>query len=98
MAAKNPIKTEEIISTKGRRSYKGTVVSDKNDKTIVVLVSTYKKHKLYGKAYLSSKKYHAHDEENRARIGDLVSIEETRQQSKKKHCRLVKILERKGKV
>lgn len=69
----------------------GVVVSDKNDKTIVVLVETHKKHAKYGKRVKYSKKYYAHDENNAAKVGDLVTIAETRKLSKTKSWRLVSI-------
>lgn len=76
-----------------RRTMVGRVVSDKMDKTIVVLVETYKKHPLYGKRVKYSKKFKAHDENNTAKIGDLVEIMETRPLSKDKRFRLVRIVE-----
>ncbi len=72
----------------------GKVVSDKTDKTITVLVETYKKDPLYGKRVKYSKKYAAHDEKNEAKIGDTVRIAETRPLSKSKHFRLVEIVEK----
>ena len=75
-----------------RKELVGKVVSDKMDKTIVVLVETYKKHPLYGKRVKYSKKFKAHDENNQAKIGDQVQIMETRPLSKDKRHRLVKIL------
>ena len=63
------------------------------DKTIVVAVETYKKHPLYGKRVKYTKKFKAHDEENRAKIGDVVRIMETRPLSKDKRWRLVEIVE-----
>ena len=72
----------------------GKVVSDKNDKTITVLVETYRKDPLYGKRVKYSKKYAAHDEKNEAKIGDTVRIAETRPLSKNKHFRLVEIVEK----
>lgn len=72
----------------------GKVVSAKNDKTITVLVETYKNDKLYGKRVKSSKKYTAHDEKNEAKKGDTVRIAETRPLSKTKHFRLVEIVEK----
>jgi len=79
---------------KTNRELVGKVVSDKTDKTITVLIETYKKDPLYGKRVKSSKKYAAHDEKNEAKIGDTVSITETRPLSKTKHFRLVKIIEK----
>jgi small subunit ribosomal protein S17 len=76
-----------------RRTMTGRVVSDKMDKTIVVLVETYKKHPLYGKRVKYSKKFKAHDENNTAKTGDIVEIMETRPLSKDKKFRLVKIVE-----
>ena len=61
-----------------RKVYTGRVVSDKMDKTITVVVETYKKHPLYGKRVKYSKKFKAHDEQNEAKIGDIVRIMETR--------------------
>ncbi len=68
---------------------KGIVVSDKMDKTIVVSVSRFVKHPLYGKFYKVSKKYKAHDAENKYKIGDKVEIVETRPISKDKRFRVV---------
>lgn len=76
-----------------RRTMVGRVVSDKMDKTIVVLVETYKKHTLYGKRVKYSKKFKAHDENNTAKTGDIVEIMETRPLSKDKSFRLVRIVE-----
>jgi len=71
----------------------GKVVSDKMDKTIIVAVESYKKHNLYHKRIKSTKKYKAHDENNTAKIGDVVKIMETRPLSKDKRFRLVEIVE-----
>lgn len=67
-----------------KRILTGTVVSDKTDKTVTVLVERKVKHPLYGKIIRRSKKYHAHDEGNDYRPGDVVRIEETRPISKTK--------------
>ncbi len=72
----------------------GKVVSASNDKTITVLVETYKKDSLYGKRIKYSKKYAAHDEKNIASVGDTVRIVETRPLSKSKHFRLVEVVEK----
>lgn len=72
----------------------GRVTSDKMDKTITVVVETYKRHRLYGKRVKYSKKYKVHDEHNQAKVGDIVKIMETRPLSKDKYFRLVEILER----
>ncbi|MBI2453373.1 30S ribosomal protein S17 [Candidatus Peregrinibacteria bacterium] len=66
------------------RTKKGVVTSDKNDKTIVVTVNTYKMHPKYKKRYRTSKKFHAHDPENKHKVGDEVVIYETRPLSKLK--------------
>ncbi|MDT8862282.1 30S ribosomal protein S17 [Alkalihalobacillus sp. MEB130] len=76
-----------------RKVYRGRVVSDKMDKTISVLVETYKKDRLYGKRVKYSKKFKAHDENNTAKTGDIVEIMETRPLSKDKRFRLVTIVE-----
>ena len=77
-----------------RRVLTGTVVSDKMDKTITVLVETYKNHPLYHKRVKYSKKYKAHDENGVAGIGDTVKIMETRPLSATKHFRLVEVLKK----
>ena len=77
-----------------RKVYRGTVVSDKMDKTITVIVETKKTHPLYGKRVKYSKKFKAHDENNEARMGDKVEIMETRPLSATKRFRLVKIVEK----
>ena len=69
----------------------GKVVSAKNDKTITVLVETYKKDPLYGKRVKSSKKYAVHDETNKAKVGDIVRIAETKPISKTKRFYLKSI-------
>ncbi len=75
-----------------RKSREGVVVSDKMDKTVVVSVETMKRHPLYGKTMRTSKKFKAHDEENRAKVGDLVRIRETRPLSKDKRWVVEEIL------
>ena len=77
-----------------RKTYRGTVVSDKMDKTITVIIETRKTHPLYGKRVKYSKKFKAHDELNEARIGDFVEIMETRPLSATKRFSLVKVLEK----
>ena len=76
-----------------RKVYVGKVVSAKCDKTITVMVETYRKHPLYGKRVKYSKKFTAHDELNQAKEGDIVEIMETRPLSATKRYRLVKIVE-----
>ncbi len=77
-----------------RKEFIGTVVSDKMDKTVVVMVETLVKHPLYGKYIKRRKKFMAHDENNECKIGDKVLIEETRPLSKRKRWRVKQILER----
>jgi small subunit ribosomal protein S17 len=78
----------------GRRQERlGRVVSDKGDKTIVVKVDTIKAHPRYKKVVRRSKRFHAHDEQNAAKIGDVVKIIETRPISKRKNWRLAEIIE-----
>jgi len=77
--------------TLARRAIQGVVASDKNDKTIVVLVETHKRHSKYGKRVKYGKKYYAHDENNEAKVGDTVTIMETRKLSATKRWRLVSI-------
>jgi small subunit ribosomal protein S17 len=77
-----------------RKVQVGKVVSDKMDKTIVVAVETYKKHDLYHKRIKYTKKFKAHDENNDAKIGDVVKIMETRPLSKEKTFRLLEIVEK----
>lgn len=78
---------------KERKTYQGRVVSDKMDKTITVLIETYKRHPIINKRVKYSKKYKAHDEQNSAKMGDIVRIEETRPLSATKRYRLVEIVE-----
>lgn len=77
-----------------RKTYRGTVVSDKMDKTITVAVETKKMHPLYGKRVKYTKKFKAHDENNTAREGDTVVIMETRPLSATKRFRLVEVVEK----
>jgi len=76
------------------RKLSGRVVSDKMNKTVTVLVERRAKHPIYGKVMKLSKKYHAHDEENSAQIGDIVEIEESRPYSRSKSWRLSRMLEK----
>ena len=75
-----------------RKELTGRVVSSKNNKTITVLVETYKKDPLYGKRVKSSKKYAVHDESNKAKVGDTVRIVETKPISKTKYFYLKEIV------
>ena len=77
-----------------RKERTGVVVSDAADKTIVVRIDRRTTHSLYGKTVNQSKKYHVHDEDNAANVGDTVRIIETRPLSKTKRWRLASIVER----
>jgi small subunit ribosomal protein S17 len=77
-----------------RKVYQGRVVSDKMDKTIVVEIATRKIHPVYGKRVKYSKKFKAHDENNEAKIGDIVRIMETRPLSATKRFRLIEVVEK----
>ena len=77
-----------------RKTRIGKVVSDKMDKTVVVAVERLVQHPLYKKAVKKTVKFKAHDENNEAKIGDTVRIEQTRPLSKEKCWRVVEILER----
>lgn len=78
------------------REITGVVSSDKVDKTIVITSTTRKTHPLYKKQYTVNTKFMAHDEKNEAKVGDLVTIRETRPISARKHFKLSKINERGG--
>lgn len=81
------------MSEKVVRTLTGKVVSDKMNKSIVVLIERRVQHPLYGKSIRRSTKLHAHDENNSAKIGDIVTIRESRPISKTKAWTLVKIEE-----
>jgi small subunit ribosomal protein S17 len=79
----------------GRRIQKvGRVVSNKMDKTIVVVVETLKRHRIYKRTYKQTKRFYAHDEQNACQIGDIVRIEESRPLSKLKRWGLIEIVKR----
>ena len=77
-----------------KRTLTGRVVSDKMEKTVTVLVERRVKHPLYGKIVTRSKKYHAHDEKNEFKAGDMVLIEECRPIAKTKAWRVSKLIEK----
>jgi small subunit ribosomal protein S17 len=81
-------------ATKLNRTLTGTVVSDKMDKTVTVLIERKTKHPVLGKIIRVSKKYHAHDENNECHEGDVVMIEECRPLAKTKSWRVSKLLEK----
>lgn len=81
------------MSEKTVRTLTGRVVSDKMDKSIVVLIERRVQHPLYGKSIRRSTKLHAHDENNTAKTGDVVTIKESRPISKTKSWTLVEVVE-----
>jgi small subunit ribosomal protein S17 len=83
-----------MSATNLKRTLTGTVVSDKMDKTVTVLVERKVKHPVLGKIIRVSKKYHAHDETNEFHQGDVVTIEECRPLAKTKSWRVSKLLEK----
>jgi small subunit ribosomal protein S17 len=76
------------------QTFVGRVVSDKMNKTVTVLVERRVKHPLYGKIVMQSRKFHAHDENNECKVGDLVEIAATRKLSKTKAFRVASVLEK----
>lgn len=92
---KKDINPEDMIESRGHRKVRqGVVVSDKMDKTCVVMVSWKMPHPLYKKTVKRSKKFKVHDESNECGIGDIVEIMETRPVSKDKYFRLLRIIEK----
>ena len=86
---------EQNVPVRGRKkSWLGKVVSDKMDKACIVAVERRVQHPVYKKYFKKTTKLMAHDEKNEAGIGDLVKVVECRPLSKRKSCRLVKIIEK----
>ena len=83
-----------MVDRQIRKTKTGVVSSDKMDKTVTVAVERKVKHPIYGKFVNKTTKFHAHDEKNEARPGDVVKIMETRPLSKTKRWRLVEIIEK----
>ncbi|MEF8723809.1 30S ribosomal protein S17 [Candidatus Accumulibacter phosphatis] len=81
-------------TTSSKRTLVGRVVSDRMDKTVTVVVERRVKHAIYDKIMMRSSKYHAHDDGNEAKAGDLVEIQECRPLSKSKSWVVTKLLER----
>lgn len=91
------VQQEEAVKAESRNRRKtrtGTVVSAKMTKTVTVVVERRFAHPLYGKGVARTKKYHAHDENNEFKVGDVVRIMETRPMSKTKRWRVVELIER----
>lgn len=86
--------SSEIVARGMRKVRTGKVVADSADKTVTVVVGRRFAHPLYGKQVTRTKKYHAHDEANKFRIGDTVRIMETRPLSKTKRWRVVELINR----
>jgi small subunit ribosomal protein S17 len=78
-----------------RKTRTGTVISDKMDKTVVVLVESLRRHPLYKKVVRHTSKFKAHDEANACKVGDVVKIVETRPLSKDKRWRVVEVISKK---
>jgi len=86
--------TQTAKVSKVTRALTGRVVSDKMNKTVTVLIERRVRHPLVGKIVTRSRKYHAHSENNEYKVGDLVTIEETRPISKTKTWKVVKLVEK----
>jgi len=84
-----------VAVSRGRRKVRdGVVVSDRMEKTVIVLVQDLKPHPLYKKVVRATRRFKVHDEENRCHVGDRVRITETRPLSARKRWRLVEVLEK----
>jgi small subunit ribosomal protein S17 len=84
---------DQVKQTTSKRTLVGEVVSDKMDKSVTVLIKRQLKHPLYGKIIERSKKYHAHDEANQAKVGDVVEIQEGRPISKTKSWTVTRVVQ-----
>jgi small subunit ribosomal protein S17 len=83
----------EQVKESSKRTLVGEVVSDKMDKSVTVLIKRQMKHPLYGKIIERSKKYHAHDESNQVKAGDVVEIQEGRPISKTKSWTVTRVVQ-----
>ncbi|MGB7480466.1 MAG: 30S ribosomal protein S17 [Burkholderiaceae bacterium] len=81
------------VKQASKRTLTGKVVSDKMDKTVTVLIERRVKHPLYGKIIMRSNKYHAHDESNQAKAGDIVEIQEGRPISRTKAWTVTRVVQ-----
>jgi small subunit ribosomal protein S17 len=86
--------TQTAPAAKNTRTLVGRVVSDAREKTVTVLIERRVKHELYGKIVGKSRKYHAHDEANEFKIGDMVEISESRPLSKTKNWVVTRLVEK----
>jgi small subunit ribosomal protein S17 len=91
-------KVEAPPRTTRRKVRQGVVVSDKADKTLVVSVERTVRHPIYGKVVRRTKRYHAHDEQNEGKVGDIVRIMECRPMSRLKRWRLLEVVSRPERV
>ena len=98
MMAEEQAKSEGTAAAPARKAliqtFTGRVVSDKMAKTVTVLVERRVKHPIYGKIVMQTRKFHAHDENGEAKMGDLVEISATRKLSKTKAFRVSQVLEK----
>ncbi len=94
MAESAPTASGDEARANPRKVREGIVVSSKMDKTVVVSVANFVRHRRYGKTLQRTKRLYAHDEANDAREGDRVRVSETRPVSKQKRWRVVEVLER----
>lgn len=85
---------QPVVAKKTVRTLVGKVVSDQRSKTITVLIERRTKHELYGKIVAKTSKYHAHDENNEYKNGDVVEISETRPLSKTKAWVVTKLVQK----
>jgi small subunit ribosomal protein S17 len=83
-----------IIGTKSIKEFVGEVISDKTDKTRIVLVKTVQAHPLYKKRFVVKKKYYVHDAGNISKMDDMVKIRETKPMSKTKRWLLVEVVKK----
>jgi small subunit ribosomal protein S17 len=94
MTQQSTVPVQETVQKSRRQQKVGRVDSNKMDKTIVVVVESLKKHRIYKRTYKQTKRFYAHDENNECQIGDMVRIEESRPLSKLKRWRLIEIIKR----
>lgn len=81
-----------VVGTKKIKEFVGTVISDKTDKTRVVLVKTVQMHPMYKKRFVVKKKYYVHDAENKSKMGDEIKIRESKPISKLKRRVLIEVM------
>ncbi len=94
MTQQSTAPAQETVQKSRRQQKVGRVDSNKMDKTIVVVVESLKKHRIYKRTYKQTKRFYAHDENNECKIGDMVRIEESRPLSRLKRWRLIEVIKR----